>query len=166
MGVEIERKFLVRNDAWRKLARDKGIPIRQGYLTVAQRATVRVRRIGDEARITIKGNVTGLRRSEFEYSVPVADADQMLEQLCRKPIIDKVRYRIPAGGLVWEIDDFFGENAGLVVAEIELKSENDKFDSPPWLGPEVTGMKRYYNSSLALHPFSKWPPADRLQSQD
>jgi adenylate cyclase len=162
MGIEIERKFLVKNDTWRKLARDKGLPIRQGYLTVAQRATVRVRRIGDEARLTIKGKVSGLRRSEFEYPLPVTDADQMLDQLCRKPIIDKVRYKIPAGGLVWEIDDFFGENAGLVVAEIELKSETDEFETPAWLGREVTGMKRFYNSSLTQHPYSTWPSEDRF----
>ncbi len=162
MGIEIERKFLVRNDTWRKLARGPGVPIRQGYLTIAQRATVRVRRIGDEARVTIKGKVTGLRRSEFEYPVPVADADQMLDQLCRKPIIDKVRYRIPTGSLVWEVDDFFGENAGLVVAEIELKSEADKFETPAWLGREVTGLKRFYNSSLTQHPYSTWPAEDRL----
>jgi len=110
----------------------------------------------------IKGKVTGLRRSEFEYPVPVVDADQMLDQLCRKPIIDKVRYHIPTGGLVWEIDDFFGENAGLVVAEIELKSEIDKFETPPWLGREVTGMKRFYNSSLTQLPYAKWPPEDQF----
>jgi adenylate cyclase len=86
----------------------------------------------------------------------------MLDQLCRKPVIDKVRYRIPAGGRVWEIDDFFGENAGLVVAEIELQSESDKFETPPWLGREVTGMTRFYNSSLTQHPYSKWSDEDRL----
>ena len=165
MGIEIERKFLVKNDTWRKLAAGKGVSICQGYLSIAQKATVRVRRIGDRAFLTIKSKVSGLRRSEFEYPLPVADADQMLDQLCRKPIIDKVRYRIPAGGLVWEIDDFFGENAGLVVAEIELQSESDKFDSPPWLGPEVTGMKRFYNSSLTQHPYSSWPAEDRLMGR-
>ncbi len=162
MGVEIERKFLVKNDTWRKLAREKGLSIRQGYLSIAQKATVRVRRIGNLAFMTIKSKVSGLRRSEFEYPLPVADADQMLDQLCRKPIIDKIRYRIPAAHLAWEIDDFFGENAGLVVAEIELKSESDKFEMPSWLGPEVTGMKRFYNSSLTQHPYSTWPVGDRL----
>ena len=162
MGVEIERKFLVRNDTWRKLARDKGVSIRQGYLSIAQKATVRVRRIGDHAFLTIKSKVSGVRRSEFEYPLPVADADQMLDQLCRKPIIDKVRYRIPTGALHWEIDDFFGQNAGLVIAEIELKSEGDEFERPSWLGREVTGMKRFYNSSLTQHPYSTWPKEDKL----
>lgn len=162
MGIEIERKFLVRNDSWRKLAPAGGIPIRQGYLTATQSSTVRVRRIGDAAVITIKGKVTGLSRAEFEYPVPVADAEQMLTQLCRKPIIDKIRYRIPFEGMTWEVDDFFGENAGLIIAEIELKNETQKFERPAWLGQEVTGASRYYNSSLIRLPFSKWPAGDRL----
>lgn len=162
MGIEIERKFLVRNDTWRKLAADRGRPIRQGYLTATQQSTVRVRIIGDEAVVTIKGKSTGMRRSEFEYPIPMADAEQMLASLCRKPIVDKIRYRIPAGGLAWEVDDYFGENAGLVTAEIELQDESQTFDLPPWIGREVTGTARYYNSALARLPFSKWPAADRL----
>lgn len=162
MGIEIERKFLVRDDSWRKLAPSGGTPIRQGYLTATQSSTVRVRRIGDQAVITLKGKVTGLSRAEFEYPIPVADAEQMLTQLCRKPIIDKIRYRIPFEGMTWEVDDFFGENAGLVVAEIELKSETQSFGRPAWLGQEVTGAGRYYNSSLIRLPFSKWPAEDRL----
>ena len=165
MGIEIERKFLVCNDAWRKQADGPGRAIRQGYLTVTQQSTVRVRVIGEDAVITIKGKSTGMRRSEFEYPIPMADAEHMLAQLCRKPVIDKIRYRLPAGGLVWEVDDYFGENAGLVTAEIELQDEAQTFDFPPWLGREVTGTARYYNSALARQPFSKWPAEDRLPAQ-
>lgn len=154
MGKEIERKFLVANDSWR--AGSSGTPYRQGYLNSAKERTVRVRTAGDKAFITVKGANTGATRSEYEYEIPVADANEMLDHLCERPLIEKTRYRISYENVVWELDEFAGDNRGLIVAEIELKDENEQFSPPPWLGREVTDDPRYYNVNLVSHPFSKW----------
>ena len=154
MGVEIERKFLLTGTAWKELA--PGISYRQGYLNSAKERTVRVRTIDDKGFLTIKGISVGATRVEYEYEIPVADARNLLDELCEKPIIEKTRYKISHGGFVWEVDEFFGENAGLVVAEIELESEDQAFAIPEWVGEEVTGDPRYFNSSLIKHPFRQW----------
>ncbi|MDX1504824.1 MAG: CYTH domain-containing protein [Spongiibacter sp.] len=152
MADEIERKFLVTGDGWRQ-----GQPQRlvQGYLNRDPERCVRVRIADDSGFLTVKGKTIGIRRAEFEYSIPLADAEHLLT-LCDGPIIDKQRYRIPAGELCWEVDEFTGANAGLVVAEIELSSEHQSFLRPEWLGTEVSNDARYYNSNLSKHPFSEW----------
>ena len=154
MGKEIERKFLVKGDSWRALA--KGTQYRQGYLNSAKERTVRIRTIGDKAYLTIKGLTVGATRSEYEYEIPLADCNAMLDALAEKPIIEKTRYKVPLGGFTWEIDEFFGENAGLIVAEVELASEEQAFAKPEWAGQEVTSDPRYFNSNLIKHPYSKW----------
>jgi CYTH domain-containing protein len=154
MGKEIERKFLVRGDVWRSLA--KGTAYRQGYLNSAKERTVRIRTIDDSAFLTIKGLTVGATRSEYEYEIPLADCNAMLDALAEKPIIDKKRYKVPLEGLTWEIDEFFGDNTGLIVAEVELESEGQTFRKPEWVGEEVTADPRYFNSNLIKHPYSKW----------
>lgn len=154
MAKEIERKFLVKGDAWRRLA--EGTLYRQGYLNSVKERTVRIRTVGDRAFLTVKGITVGSTRVEYEYEIPVADCNAMLDGLAEQPIIEKKRYRIPFGGLVWEIDEFFGENLGLIVAEVELKSEDEVFARPDWLGDEVGHDPRYFNSNLIAHPFTKW----------
>lgn len=149
MAKEIERKFLVRGDAWRAVA-DEGTEISQGYLSIDPDATVRVRIYGDSGFITVKGRNDGAVRSEWEYIIPVDDAAAMLE-LCRCDI-SKTRYRIPAGGgLVWEVDVYHGRHEGLVTAEIEMPSADTVIEVPEWIDKEVTGDAKYYNSSLAQH---------------
>ncbi len=154
MGKEIERKFLVIGEDWRKLA--KGTKYRQGYLNSMKERTVRVRTIDSDGFLTIKGPTVGATRSEYEYKIPGAEADEMLTNLCEKPLIEKFRYKIKQGDLTWEIDEFLGDNKGLIVAEIELQDENQAFDKPAWIGKEVTGDPRYFNSNLVKNPFSKW----------
>ena len=154
MGKEIERKFLVIGEAWRGLA--QGTLYRQGYLNSAKERTVRVRTVGDKAVLTIKGLTVGASRVEYEYEIPFEDGNFLLDNLAEKPIIEKKRYRIPQGKFVWEIDEFFGENQGLIVAEIELESEDEAFDRPEWAGQEVTGDPRYFNSNLIRHPYTRW----------
>jgi len=154
MGTEIERKYLVEGDAWRALAR--GTRYRQGYLSRDRDRTVRIRSTGDKAHITIKGPTVGARRLEFEYEIPVGDGEAMLDALAERPLIEKNRYRIPHGAVTIEVDEFLGENAGLVVAEVELQREDQAFDKPAWLGREVTDDARYYNANLTAHPFSRW----------
>ena len=154
MGKEIERKFLVRGDAWRSLA--KGTSYRQGYLNSVKERTVRIRTIGDKAFLTIKGITVGATRAEYEYEIPLAECNAMLDTLAEKPIINKKRYKVPFGGLTWEVDEFFGDNAGLIVAEVELESEGQTFQKPEWVGEEVTGDPRYFNSNLIKHPFTRW----------
>lgn len=153
MGVEIERKFLVRNDDWRAL----GIPVRyaQGYLVADEYRTVRVRIVGQNGYLTIKGTTIGVSRPEFEYKVPLGEAIEMLK-LCSIPVIEKYRTKVPHEGKTWEVDEFEGENKGLVIAEIELKSEDETFSVPPWIGKEVTSDIRYFNSRLAVDPFKNW----------
>jgi adenylate cyclase len=154
MAKEIERKFLVKGDAWRALA--KGTTYRQGYLNSAKERTVRVRTAEDKAFLTIKGLTLGATRAEYEYAIPFDEGKAMLDALAEKPLIEKKRYKIPAGDLTWEIDEFLGENAGLIVAEVELTSEDQAFDRPAWLGDEVTGDTRYYNANLIKKPFTRW----------
>ncbi len=154
MGKEIERKFFVKGDVWRSLA--KGTVYRQGYLNSAKERTVRIRTIDDRAFLTIKGLTVGATRAEYEYEIPVADGDAMLDALAEKPIIEKKRYKVPLEGLTWEIDEFFGDNTGLIVAEVELEREGQTFRKPDWAGEEVTADSRYFNSNLVKHPYSKW----------
>ncbi|MDL2060269.1 CYTH domain-containing protein [Mesosutterella sp. AGMB02718] len=154
MGKEIERKFLVVGGEWRKLAR--GTAYRQGYLNSQKERTVRIRTIGQKAFLTVKGPTVGVTRLEFEYEIPYADCVTMLAQLAEKPIIEKNRYKIPQGPYTWEIDEFLGVNKGLVVAEIELPSEDAPFEKPAWIGREVSGDPRYFNSNLVKHPFTTW----------
>lgn len=154
MGIEIERKFLVASDAWRAVA---GPPTHfsQGYLSRDPARTVRVRLAGEQAFLTIKGATTGASRAEFEYEVPVADA-RALMALCDGPIVEKRRHLCGHDGMTWEVDEFLGANAGLVVAEIELQHEDQAFTRPAWLGAEVTGDARYVNANLAVRPFTRW----------
>jgi CYTH domain-containing protein len=154
MAKEIEKKFLVKNDAWRTLA--KGTSYRQGYLNSAKERTVRVRTIDNKAYLTVKGPTVGATRSEYEYEIPLADCNAMLDMLAEKPLIEKKRYEVPFDGLTWEIDEFFGDNAGLILAEVELKSETQMFQKPPWVGEEVTADPRYFNSNLIKHPYTRW----------
>ena len=157
MAKEIERKFLVTGEDWRTLA--KGIRYRQGYLSTAKERTVRVRTIDGKAFLTVKGITVGATRSEYEYEIPAADANEMLDDLCEKPIIEKSRYTIPLGDVTWEVDEFFGVNHGLIIAEIEIQSEDQSFPKPAWIGEEVTSDPRYYNANLIARPFSTWKAA-------
>jgi CYTH domain-containing protein len=152
MATEIEKKFLVKNGIWRN---EKGTKYRQGYLNSAKERIVRVRTLGDKGYLTVKGLTVGASRLEFEYEIPRRDADAMLE-LCEKPLIEKTRYKVTAEGFVWEIDEFYGENQGLIVAEVELESEDQAFTKPEWVGEEVTGDPRYFNSNLIRNPYTKW----------
>lgn len=154
MGKEIERKYLVKSDEWKQLA--KPVFYRQGYLSSVKERTVRVRTIDDKGFLTIKGVTTGISRSEYEYEIPVNDANQMLDNLCERPFIEKNRAKVSFGGLIWEVDEFFGDNLGLVIAEVELSDENQKYEIPSWIGDEVSGDPRYFNSNLTKNPFTKW----------
>jgi CYTH domain-containing protein len=154
MGKEIERKFLIKSDFWRSLA--KGKRVRQGYLNRKKERVVRIRTIDDKGFLTIKGKTTGATRAEFEYDIPAAEAEAMLDHLCERPLIEKNRYKIEFGGLIWEVDEFLGENQGLIVAELELESEDRVFEKPAWIGEEVTGDRKYFNSNLVQHPYTRW----------
>ncbi len=154
MGTEIERKFLVRGDGWREGA--TATPIRQGYLHATKAISIRVRRAGGQAYLTVKGTQVGATRAEYEYGIPVDDAEAMLDALCRRPLIEKVRHIVVHRGLTWEVDVFEGENAGLIVAEVELDSEDQDVALPDWIGPEVTHDPRYLNVNLAKNPYSRW----------
>jgi len=154
MGVEIERKFLLVGDAWRTLG--EPVLLRQGYLSSDPDRTVRVRIEGDHGTLTIRGRSQGATRAEWEYPVPLADAAELLERLCERPLIEKYRRRIDFAGHTWEVDEFLGANAGLAFAEIELASEDASFDKPDWIGEEVTHDRRYFNSSLIKLPYSAW----------
>lgn len=160
MAIEIERKFLITSDAWRSEA-DAGARYRQGYLTrvigeTDVKASVRVRTAGEKAFLNIKSAELGIRRLEYEYAIPLAEAEEMLESLCLGRLVEKTRYHVPVGRHVWEIDVFEGENAGLVVAEIELGAEDEAFEMPDWAGEEVSDDPRYYNVYLADHPYPTW----------
>lgn len=155
MGTEIERKFLVRDDAWRA-ASDGGTLYCQGYLVGSKHASVRVRIEGEQARINIKGATLGVQRREYEYPIPLVDARELLDELCEHPLIDKTRYRVEHAGHLWEVDVFHGDNAGLVVAEVELDHPDEPFELPPWAGAEVSADPRYYNVSLVKHPYKAW----------
>lgn len=160
MGTEIERKFLVADDSWRAQA-DEGASYRQGYLSSfapesGVKASIRVRIQGDKAFLNIKSATLGIGRLEYEYPVPVSDAQEMLDNLCVGAVVTKTRYHLRVGQHVWEIDVFEDDNEGLVVAEIELGDEKEDFPRPDWLGKEVSDDKRYYNVCLAQHPFKDW----------
>lgn len=154
MALEIERKFLMKDESWRGLA--KGVHYRQGYLNSSQGATVRVRTIGEQGYLTIKGPSRNGARLEYEYQIPIADATEMLTKLSASPIVEKLRHAISFDGFIWEVDEFLGENAGLIFAEIELDHPEQAFSLPPWIGREVTHDPRFYNSSLARNPYCQW----------
>lgn len=154
MGKEIERKFLVKDDSFKNLT--QGSKYRQGYLNSMKERVVRVRTIDDKGFLTVKGITTGATRVEYEYEIPVKDADAMLDDLCEKPLIEKNRYKIGFESFIWEVDEFFGENQGLIVAEIELEREDQHFEKPDWISEEVTGNPKYFNSNLIQNPYSKW----------
>lgn len=159
MAIEIERKFLLRDDTWRKQA-DAGNSLRQGYFAGPadgeQRASIRVRVDNDNAYLNIKSYELGISRQEYEYPIDRYDAEKMLDSLCERPLIEKMRYKIISEGHIWEIDVFAGENDGLIVAEIELEDENELFYKPAWLGEEVSDDPRYYNVCLIQHPYKEW----------
>lgn len=166
MGIEIERKFRVEGDGWRAAA-ERVQPMAQGYLndlasvdSGAQKASVRVRIEGDRAYLNLKSREAGHTRQEFDYPVPVDDARQLLA-LCVGGLVDKRRHYVRHQGHLWEVDEFLGENAGLVVAEIELDSADEAFARPDWLGSEVTDLTRYYNLALAQRPYSRWTRDER-----
>ena len=154
MGIEIERKFLVKNDQWRKLS--EGELYRQGYISTDANKTVRIRTIGKKGYLTIKGITKNAIRDEFEYEIPIEDANEMLEGFCERPLIEKTRYKITVDRRIWEIDEFLGENEGLIIAEVELDDVNDDFVLPNWIGKEVTEDPRYYNANLVKDPYSNW----------
>lgn len=154
MGLEIERKFLLKDESWRP-AVSETMEIKQGYLNSAIERTVRVRLTGNKGVLTIKGKTVNLTREEFEYEIPIADARRLMK-LCETPIIEKLRHLVRLDGRTWEIDEFSGVNESLVVAEIELNSEDEDLALPEWVGREVSDDPRYYNASLIAHPFSEW----------
>jgi adenylate cyclase len=153
--LEIEHKYLVRKDLWYAVHKPRGVNIRQGYLQADPGKTIRIRTTGTNAFLTIKGPSLNATRAEYEYPIPPMEADELL-QLCTIPIIEKVRYRMDYAGKIWEVDEFFGENDGLILAEIELTFAEEKYDRPAWVGDEVTNDPRYYNAYLAMHPVSTW----------
>lgn len=154
MAKEIERKFLVLNDDFKK--KSKGVLYKQGFLSTHKERVVRIRLVGKKGYLTVKGITKNISRCEYEYEIPFEEAEHMLNDICEKPIISKNRYKIPMGNFVWEVDEFLGENKGLVIAEIELEHEGQDFPRPPWLGKEVSGDPKYYNARLIGFPFSKW----------
>lgn len=155
MAQEIERKFLLRSEAWRAEV-ERSERIAQGYLARDEHRAVRVRLRGEDAHLNIKHSIDGIHRLEYEYPIPLADARELLERVALRPLIDKTRHLLHRGGHLWEIDEFHAENAGLVVAEIELGSADEPFERPDWLGDEVSEDARYYNSNLSLHPYTQW----------
>ncbi len=166
MGIEIERKFLLTDDSWRETV-ERSERIAQGYLVGAQalrdgtsRASVRVRRSGDHAWLNIKSAQLGIERAEFEYPMPLADAEEMLATLC-DGVLEKIRHHVIVDGALFEVDEFFGDNAGLVVAEIELAASDAPFPQPSWLGREVSHLVRYYNVNLIAHPYAHWTQDER-----
>ena len=155
MAKEIEHKFLLINDDWRKSVQ-KTLVYKQGYLSSQPTCSIRVRLSDDQAWLNIKSATIGTERLEFEYEIPVKDADEILNVLCNKPLIEKRRHLVSFENHLWEIDEFDGDNKGLIVAEIELSEIGEIFGKPPWLGQEVTYDLRYYNNNLAIYPFNKW----------
>lgn len=154
MAKEIERKFLIDQTKLGNL--EDGAYIKQGYISTTDKTVVRVRVVSEKAYLTLKGENKGVVRTEFEYSIPHKDANEMISELCNGPIIEKTRYLLNYCEHTWEVDIFHGQNHGLVIAEIELTTENEKFELPPWLGEEVSGDAKYYNSNLLENPFNKW----------
>lgn len=154
MPQEIERKYLLQGDGWRELA--TGSLYRQGYIRTQDGVTVRVRVVSEQGYLTIKGPSVQCSRLEFEYLIPLEEAEQMLDTLCMEPLIEKTRYKVPWAGLTWEIDEFAGANQGLILAEVELSDVNQDIQLPPWIGQEVSHEPKYYNSNLVDNPFSIW----------
>lgn len=155
MAIEIEHKFLLASDAWREQV-SHSVIYKQGYLSSQPTSSIRVRISDNQAWLNIKSATIGTQRLEYEYDIPLTDANELLEQLCRKPIIEKLRHFVTYDNKLWEIDEFFGDNAGLIVAEIELDNINENFTKPEWLGEEVTHDVHYYNNNLANYPYSMW----------
>jgi len=155
MPREIERKYRVKGNGWRD--HGAGVPYRQGYLSTVAERTVRVRLIRDKGYLTIKGITVGATRAEYEYQIPADEASEMLDNLCERPLIEKTRYRVEHEGLTWEVDEFDGDNAGLIIAEVELDEEDQAIVLPDWIGEEVTADRRYYNANLIANPFTRWP---------
>ena len=155
MPIEIERKFLIANTDWRNEV-IRSSRIRQGYLGKLDKASVRIRVQGDKANINVKSATLDIRRMEYEYEIPLDEAIEMLDQLCAQPQIDKTRFIVEHGRHVWEIDEFYGDNEGLLVAEVELGSEDEVYEKPAWLGEEVTDDPRYYNVNLIKQPYKQW----------
>lgn len=155
MALEVEHKFLLANDTWRQQV-GRSETFIQGYLSSDPSCSIRVRISGERAWLNIKSATPGSQRHEFEYAIPLADAEDMIRTVCRRPLIEKVRHFVDIGEHTWEIDEFGGDNAGLIVAEIELSAPGEIFFRPDWLGAEVTDDLRYYNNSLVLHPYNNW----------
>ncbi len=155
MAVEIERKYLVKNDKWREFVESESV-MKQGYLATVANASIRVRVAKGKAYLNIKSATVGIRRAEYEYEIPLQDGEEMLANLTAGSLIDKVRYEVRCGDHLWELDLFQGDNSGLVVAELELASEDETFEMPEWAGEEVSGEARYYNASLVKHPYCDW----------
>ena len=155
MGIEIERKFLVDHGKWAQVLKPAGTHFRQGYLLNDHHRTIRVRIAGDQGYLTLKGESSGISRKEFEYKIPVAEAIEVLDDFALSEV-EKIRYCIEFGGNIWEIDEFLGDNSGLVMAEIELDNEAEEFAKPDWVSNEVSDDDRYYNSYLSNHPFKEW----------
>ena len=155
MAVEIERKFLVKKETWQEVEKTDGLFFRQGYLLTDPNKTIRVRLTEQSGYLTVKGVSVGATRAEFEYPIPKEDAQELLDSFAISDLT-KVRYKINFGGKTWEIDEFLGKNQGLIVAEIELTTEDEEFELPDWIDTEVTGDARYYNSSLSIMPFTEW----------
>jgi adenylate cyclase len=154
MATEIERKFKVISDEYKKMG--EPLNCKQGYLDTQNEPLVRVRIMGEKAYLTLKGKNEGIRRLEFEYEIPVLDAEELLTNFCSTTLIEKNRYILSIEEIIWEVDEFLGENSGLVIAEVELLSENDNFNKPSWIGREVSHDTKYYNYKLVEHPYSKW----------
>ena len=154
MGTEIERKFLVVGEGWRGLG--EGTLYRQGYLASRDGVTVRVRVAGETGYLTIKGITQGISRAEYEYVIPLSDATEMLDALCDRPLIEKARHHIYWDGLLWEVDEFMGENQGLILAEVELTDANQTINLPTWIGQDVSDDPRYFNVSLVQYPYKMW----------
>jgi adenylate cyclase len=155
MAIEIEHKFLLANDDWRRSVQ-KSIKYRQGYLSSQPSSSIRIRIADNQAWLNIKSATIGTERLEFEYEIPLSDADEIINALCCKPLIEKTRHFVPNDHNMWEIDEFEGDNKGLIVAEIELPEAGKTFLRPPWLGAEVTHDLRYYNNNLGANPYKKW----------
>jgi adenylate cyclase len=155
MPKEIERKFLIEPEAWKQLDKPEGKHYKQGYIHGPDDVTIRIRIAESKGYITLKSNTVGISREEFEYEIPYEEAIDMMTSFTQVGT-EKIRYKIPAGNLIWEVDEFLGKNAGLLLAEIELEDEDQAFDKPSWLGEEVSSDHRYFNSNLATHPFCDW----------
>ncbi len=155
MGTEIERKFLLQSDAWREEVHESTRLV-QGYLSRGEKSAIRVRVKGKEAHLNVKHSLDGINRLEYEYEIPLKDAEELLEHVALKPLIDKTRHCVKRGDHLWEIDEFYGDNAGLIVAEIELGDADETFEQPDWLGEDVSLDQRYYNSNLSKVPYTQW----------